>query len=197
VKVLHVITGPGVGGAELQLWSVLRHTRHDADVVTLYNPGAVAERMHGDGVSVRDLGMRRNTELAALRRLRTLIRAGGYDVVHAHLYRACICARPAAWLARTSAVVTSEHSIGETHIERRKMTSSVRALYLGTDLFSDATIAVSDAVRERLVHWGVPARKITVIPNGVDFARVAFDADARARARRELAPPCELTCRLC
>jgi len=186
VKVLHVITGLGVGGAELQLWSVLRHTRHDADVVTLYNPGAVADRMQGDGVIVRDLGMRRNTELAALLRLRKIIRDGGYDVVHAHLYRACVYARPAAWLARTTAVVTSEHSIGETHIERRRMTSGVRALYLGTDLFSNATIAVSRAVSERLVQWGVPARKITVIPNGVDFDRVAFDADARARVRKEL-----------
>jgi glycosyltransferase involved in cell wall biosynthesis len=190
VRVLHVITGLGVGGAELQLWSVIRHSRHEADVVTLYNPGPVAERLHGDGVHVRDLGMRRNTQLAALPRLRNIIRDGGYDVVHSHLYRAQIYARPAAWLARTPAVVTTEHSIGETHIERRKMTAGVRALYLGTDyLFCDATIAVSDTVRERLVHWGVPARKITVIPNGVDFSRVAFDPVARARVRQELDIP--------
>ena len=190
MRVLHVITGLGVGGAELQLWSVLRHSRHEADVVTLYNPGPVAERLSGDGVHVRDLGMQRNTQLTALPRLRKIIRDGRYDVVHAHLYRAQIYARPAAWLARTPAVVTTEHSIGETHIERRKMTSGVRALYLSTDyLFSDATIAVSDAVRERLVKWGVPARKITVIPNGVDFGRVAFDLEAGTRVRRELGIP--------
>jgi hypothetical protein len=49
MKVLHVITGLGIGGAELQLWSMLRHTRHDADVVTLYNPGPVAERLRARG----------------------------------------------------------------------------------------------------------------------------------------------------
>jgi glycosyltransferase involved in cell wall biosynthesis len=185
MKVLHVITGLGVGGAEMQLWSVLRHTRHEADVVTLYNPGAVADRLNGDHVHVRDLGMRRNTQLTAVLTLRRMIRKGRYDVVHAHLYRACIYARPAAWLARTPAVVTSEHSIGDTHIERRKMTAGVRALYLGTDLCSDATIAVSDTVRDRLVNWGVPARKITVIPNGVDFSRVAFSQEERAQVRRE------------
>jgi glycosyltransferase involved in cell wall biosynthesis len=189
MRVLHVITGLGVGGAEMQLWSTLRHTRHEADVVTLYNPGPVAERLQGDRVHVRDLGMSRNTQLTTLLSLRRIIRDGNYDVVHAHLYRACIYARPAAWLARTPAVVTSEHSIGETHIERRKMTAGVRALYLGTDLCSDATIAVSDAVRERLVKWGVPARKIIVIPNGVDFSRVAFGPEERARIRRELGIP--------
>jgi glycosyltransferase involved in cell wall biosynthesis len=185
MRVLHVITGLDVGGAELQLDSVLQHTRHDADVVTLYNPGPVADRLAGHGVSVRDLGMRRNTDLGALLQLYRIIRAGRYDVVHAHLYRAQIYARPAARLARTPVIVTTEHSIGETHIERRKMTTSVRALYLASELTSDATIAVADVVRERLVRWGVPERKITVIPNGLDFGGLSFDPGQRAEVRAQ------------
>jgi glycosyltransferase involved in cell wall biosynthesis len=189
VKVLHVITGLGVGGAELQLRSLLQHTRHQADVVTLYNPGPVAEMISGDGGRVRDLGMTRNTELSALLRLARLIRAGGYDVVHTHLYRSCIYGRLAARLAGTPVVVTTEHSIGETHLERRRMTIGVRALYLATDLCSDTTIAVSDAVAQRLRKWGVPARKIEIIPNGLDFTRIAYDAAARDRIRNEFALP--------
>lgn len=185
MRVLHVITGLDVGGAELQLDAVLQHTRHDADVVTLYNPGPVAERLTGHGVSVRDLGMRRNTELGALRRLYQIIRQGRYDVVHAHLYRAQIYARPAARLARTPVIVTTEHSIGETHIERRKMTTAVRALYLASELTSDATIAVADVVRDRLVRWGVPGRKITVIPNGLDFGGLRFDPAKRTEVRAQ------------
>ncbi len=57
MKVLHVITGLGVGGAELQLRAVLQQTRHDADVVTLYNPGPVADMIRADGNGVRSLGM--------------------------------------------------------------------------------------------------------------------------------------------
>jgi glycosyltransferase involved in cell wall biosynthesis len=185
VKVLHVITGLGVGGAELQLRSILQHTRHQADVVTLYNPGPVAEMISGDGVAVRDIGMKKNTELSAVLRLRRLIRDGRYDVVHAHLYRSQIYGRIAAWLARTPVIVSTEHSIGETHLERRRMTTGVRALYLGTEALSGMTIAVSGTVADRLVKWGVRERKITVIPNGVDFARAAFDADARERVRAE------------
>jgi glycosyltransferase involved in cell wall biosynthesis len=183
MKVLHVITGLDVGGAELQLDAVLQHTRNDADVVTLYNPGPVADKLRGHGVRVRDLGMGRNTELGALLRLYRIIRAGRYDVVHAHLYRAQVYARPAARLARTPVIVTTEHSIGETHLERRKMTASVRALYLASELASDATIAVADIVRDRLERWGVPARKITVIPNGLDFDGLGFDAGTRAAVR--------------
>jgi glycosyltransferase involved in cell wall biosynthesis len=185
MKVLHLITGLGVGGAELQLRSILQHTRHDADVITLYNPGPVADMIRADGREVRNLGMTRNTELSALLRLRRMIREGGYDVVHAHLYRSQIYGRPAAWLARTPVVLSTEHSIGETHLERRRMTPGVRTLYLATERFSDATIAVSATVHDRMAKWGVRPRRMTVIPNGVDLGRVAFDPAARAAVRAE------------
>jgi glycosyltransferase involved in cell wall biosynthesis len=185
MKVLHVITGLDAGGAEIQLALILKYTRHDSDVVTLYNPGPVAEQVRAAGTRVRDLGMRSNVEMSALLRLRKLIAEGGYDVVHTHLYRTQIYGRPAARLAGTAVVLTTEHSIGDTHIERRKMTSGVRGLYLASELFSDATIAVSDVVKERLTRWGVPARKITVIPNGLDTPALAFDAEARNRVREQ------------
>jgi glycosyltransferase involved in cell wall biosynthesis len=185
MKVLHVITGLEAGGAEVQLAMLVRHTRHEPDVLTLYNPGSVADQIRADGIRVRDLGMTRNTQLGALLRLRSLIAEGRYDVVHTHLYRAQIYARPAARLARTPVVVTTEHSIGETHIERRKMTTGVRGLYLGSELFSDATIAVSDVVRERLIRWGVPDKKISVIPNGLETAALAFDPAVRERSREQ------------
>src|SRR5260221_347279 len=77
VKVLHVITGLGVGGAELQLKAFLQHTRHECDVVTLYNPGPVAEMIRGGGNLVRDLCMTRNMQLSALLTLHRLVRASG------------------------------------------------------------------------------------------------------------------------
>ena len=43
--VVTVITGLDVGGAEVQLALLMKYTRHDCDVVTLYNPGPVAEQI--------------------------------------------------------------------------------------------------------------------------------------------------------
>jgi glycosyltransferase involved in cell wall biosynthesis len=185
MKVLHVITGLGVGGAELQLRSVLQHTRHDAEVVTLYNPGPVADMIRADGRRVRSLGMTSNTQISALNALRRLIASGRYDVVHAHLYRSQVYGRLAAWLAGVPVILSTEHSIGETHLERRRMTTGVRALYLATERMSDMTVAVSPAVRERLVRWGLRPRRVAVIPNGVDLTRVAFDLTGREKARAE------------
>src|SRR5258708_20874902 len=96
VKVLHVITGLGVGGAELQLKAFLQHTRHECDVVTLYNPGPVAEMIRGGGNRVRDLGMTRNTQLSALLTLHRLIRTGGFEFVPAPSYPPHGLPRPAS-----------------------------------------------------------------------------------------------------
>ena len=185
MKVLHVITGLDAGGAEIQLAMLVARTRHDAEVMALCNPGPIADQIRASGTVVHHLDMQRNTQLSALPALWRFIRDGRYDVVHAHLYRSQVYARPAARLAGTPVVVTTEHSIGETHIERRPMTRGVRALYFASEAFSDATIAVSGVVRQRLVDWGLPASKIVTIPNGVDAAALAFDPAARARVRAE------------
>ncbi|MFD7511058.1 glycosyltransferase, partial [Streptomyces sp. NPDC059853] len=85
-RALHVITGLGVGGAERQLRALLTRLPLPSDVVTLTNPGAVARELRADGVRVTHLGMTGNRDLGAVPRLARLIRRGGYDLVHTHLY---------------------------------------------------------------------------------------------------------------
>lgn len=186
MRVLHVITGLGSGGAELQLAGLVERTRHEAEVASLSGLGSAADRVLAAGVAVHDMGMRDNRDLAVLARLARLVRRGRFDVVHVHLYRACVYGRLAARLARVARVVTTEHSIGETQIERRPATWSVRQLYLATARLSDVTVAVSEAVARRLRRWGLPSRKLTVIPNGVDFERLAPSVSDRAGIRREI-----------
>ncbi|MFD6167499.1 glycosyltransferase [Streptomyces coeruleorubidus] len=189
MRALHIITGLGVGGAEQQLRLLLRHLPVDCDVVTLTNPGAVAEGLAADGVRVTHLGMGGNRDLAALPRLVRLIRAGGYDLVHTHLYRACVYGRFAARAAGVRAVVATEHSLGDSQMEGRRLTAGVRGLYLASERLGSATVAVSPTVAERLRRWGVPASRIEVVPNGIDLDRFRFDPERREHTRRHLGLP--------
>ncbi|MEU1477034.1 glycosyltransferase [Streptomyces sp. NPDC005760] len=189
MRALHIITGLGVGGAEQQLRLLLRHLPVDCEVVTLTNPGAVADGLVADGVRVTHLGMAGNRDLAALPRLVRLIRRGRYDLVHTHLYRACVYGRLAARLAGVRAVVATEHSLGDSQMEGRSLTSGVRALYLASERLGRATVAVSPTVAERLRHWGVPAPRIAVVPNGIDLDRFRFDPAQRLRTRQRLGLP--------
>ncbi|MEU8572537.1 glycosyltransferase [Streptomyces asoensis] len=189
MKALHIITGLGVGGAEQQLRLLLRHLPVECEVVTLTNPGAVADGLAEDGVRVVHLGMAGNRDLAALPRLVRIIRAGGYDLVHTHLYRACVYGRLAARLAGVRAVVATEHSLGDSQLEGRRLTSGVRALYLASERLGRTTVAVSPTVADRLRGWGVPAPRIEVVPNGIDLTRFRFDPQTRHRTRRRLGLP--------
>ncbi|MFP3989201.1 glycosyltransferase [Streptomyces sp. E11-3] len=189
MRALHIITGLGVGGAEQQLRTLLRHLPADCDVVTLTNPGPVAQGLAADGVRVVHLGMAGNRDPRALPRLTGLIRQGRYDLVHTHLYRACLYGRIAARLAGVRAVVATEHSLGDTQIEGRRLSPGVRSLYLAGERLGRATIAVSASVADRLCRWGVPPQRVHVVPNGVDTAHFAYDAAARAAARDRLGLP--------
>jgi glycosyltransferase involved in cell wall biosynthesis len=183
MRVLHIITGLGVGGAEQQLRLLLRHLPARCDVITLTHPGQVADGLAADGVRVTDLAMGGNRDIGALFRLARHIRAGRYDVVHTHLYRACVYGRIAARLAGVRAVVATEHSLGAEQLEGRTLTAGIRALYLATERLGRATVAVSPTVAGRLRGWGVPDRRIRVVPNGIDACRFRFDEVRRKETR--------------
>ncbi|MGC0403228.1 glycosyltransferase involved in cell wall biosynthesis [Streptomyces sp. SAI-126] len=189
MRALHVITGLGVGGAEQQLRLLLRHLPVDCEVVTLTNPGAVADGLIADGVRVTHLGMAGNRDLGALPRLVRHIRSGGYDLVHTHLYRACVYGRLAARLAGVRAIVATEHSLGDSQMEGRRLTEGVRGLYLASERLGRATVAVSPTVAARLRRWGVPGPRIEVVPNGIDLDRFRFDPARRLLTRQRLGLP--------
>lgn len=189
LKVLHVITGLGIGGAEQQLRLLLRHLPVQGRVVTLTNPGPVALGIEADGTPVTHLGMTGNRDLGALPRLARLVREGGYDLVHTHLYRACVYGRLAARLGGVRRVIATEHSLGTTQIEGRPLSAGTRALYLASERLGTSTVAVSASVARRLADWGVAPDRIEVVPNGIETDRFAFAPRARRLTRGVLGIP--------
>jgi glycosyltransferase involved in cell wall biosynthesis len=184
---LHVITGLACGGAEQQLRALLPRLPARCEVAVLTDPGVVAEAIRASGVPVHPIGMRGNRDLRALARLTRLMRARRYEVVHTHLYRACLYGRLAARLANVPAIVATEHSIGDRWIEGRRITRPIRALYLAGARLGHATVAVSPDVATRLAAWGVG--HVTVIANGVDGAAFAYDPRLRRRTRARMGLP--------
>ncbi len=189
MRVLHVITGLAAGGAEGQLRLLLQRTRHQAEVVTLYNAGVVAGQIRAEGVRVTDLGMRSNTEVGALARLARIIRGGRYDVVHTHLYRASLYGRLAARSVGVPRIVATEHSLLDDQLEGRPTTRGVRLLYRVGEAAGQCTVAVSDAVRANLLRWDIAPERVVRVPNGIDLDALAFEPRERAEVRRGLGIP--------
>ncbi|GAA4864436.1 glycosyltransferase [Actinomycetospora straminea] len=187
MKVLHVITGLAAGGAEQQLRLLCAHSGVQCEVAVLTNPGLVAEAIAAGGTPVVDIGMRSNRDIRALGRLVRLMRSGRYDCVHTHLFRAGLFGRLAARIARVPRVVATEHSLGASHIEGRPVSRrGIRTLYRFGESLGDRTIAVSRHTADIMLSWGIPASKVTVVPNGIDSAELRFSARRRAEVRAEL-----------
>ncbi|MBW8806010.1 MAG: glycosyltransferase [Catenulisporales bacterium] len=184
-RVLHIITGLASGGAERQLATLLPHQPEECEVACLTKGGLVGERIRADGFRVHDLRMPTNRDLASLTNLVKLIRDGGFDLVHTHLYRAHLYGRLAARMAGLRAIVATEHSLGRALIEgKSKDRLGVRALYRASERMGRVTIAVSQAVADYLRDWRID--RVEVIENGIDVREFRFDPAARCLVRKML-----------
>jgi glycosyltransferase involved in cell wall biosynthesis len=184
MRVLHVITSLDSGGAASQLGDLLRHTRHHTEVVSLTALGPVAEQIMSDGIPVTHLGMRYPADLAVLPKLIGKIRRGRFDVVHSHLWRACLYGRFAARAAGCRTIVATEHSLSTTMVEENPFRRpGRRPAYLASERLGHMTVAVSPTVADCLIGCGVRPARIRVIPNGIDLDRFRFDEVARRRVR--------------
>lgn len=185
LRVLHVISAVAGNGAEHQLRLLVRRLPLHSEIVTLSPPGPVTVAMRAEGTTVHELVTDRDRDAGAVARLRRLARRGRFDVVHAHLFRACVHGRLAAWLAGVPRVVATEYHRDAD----RRMAAGVRSLYLAGERHGRLTIAVSAAVADRLRAWRVPDRRIAVIPKAIDAAEFRFDPALRAVVRARLGIP--------
>ncbi len=95
-RVVHVITGLNVGGAEMMLWKLLQGMKGDdwnLQVVTLLDGGVMQERIEALGIPVTSVGLSSgNFSPAAWLKLRALGRELSPDVVQGWMYHGNLAA---------------------------------------------------------------------------------------------------------
>lgn len=200
IRILHVITGLNLGGAEswlLQLVRGLDASRYECRVVSLIPEGVLAGPLRALGVPVESLGMARGVpSLGALRRLSGLIRGWNPQVVQTWLYHADLLGFGAVWLARRGGWAGSlSWGIRCAQMDFSRYGLSTRLAVRACAALSgrvDAVTANSEVGAAHHVHeLGYSARTMQVLENGVDARRFRPDAEARATLRREWAMPDE------
>ncbi len=103
---------------------------------------------------------------AAVSGLAGLIRNDPFDIVHVHSQEAGTTGRLVARLAGASKIVYTPQTID---IRR----SGFQGLYQFTEralsYLTDRIISVNHRDRNRLISWGIAAKKVVTIPNGIDI----------------------------
>jgi glycosyltransferase involved in cell wall biosynthesis len=137
----------------------------------------LAAMAHAAGLRVVPLVFDHPAPLA--RRIARLAREAGVDVVNSHAARDRAACRRARLAGRLEAACV---------MTRRQMPRSLPVSVLLNGFVADRTIAVSRAVARALVRRGAPPWRLSVVPNGVDLARVDRDvAGAEIETARALA----------
>jgi glycosyltransferase involved in cell wall biosynthesis len=107
------------------------------------------------------------------------------DVLHVHSQEAGLFARALGRLAGRPAILYTPQSID---IRRARWQAMYARWERMAAHWTDQIIAVDEADRRRLIHWGIPAWKVVTIPNGIDVADPAFTCLGPGERSRLLAP---------
>jgi glycosyltransferase involved in cell wall biosynthesis len=174
MRVLHLITGTGVGGAEAMLWKLLSamdSRRFHNVVYSMIEPGPMSGRIRNLGVEVRTLGMERGRfDPRALLRFMAAVRSERPQVIQTWMYHADLLGGLAGLWMRDIPVVWNIRHADLTPGSNSWMTLWVARFCALLSRCAPARI-VCCAESARVVHTrlGYQAEKIVVIPNGFDL----------------------------
>lgn len=188
MKILHVITGLGQGGAENVLYrlvsaSVQRHRHH---VVSLTDRGVYGPRLESLDVAVDTLAMRPAFAFAGAARLHRVVRQFAPDVLQTWMYHADLLGglvgrasglRSIVWGLRNSDLSAEHTAVGTRWVVRLCARISDRI---------PARI-VSCSRRSAAIHQaiGYASDKFRIIANGYDVQRFAPRPNARSELRAQ------------
>ncbi len=166
IKILYIITGLHVGGAEMMLHRLIKgldKRTYSICVVSLLPLGLVAEKIKEEGIEVYSVNMRHKLDVKAIYHLFEIIREQKPKILHCFMFHANLIGRILGKILKVPIVISS---VRNTYFGGR-----VRELLLRwTDRWSDATTIVCKAAAGRMIERRlVPASKIHIIYNGLDL----------------------------
>ncbi len=190
LRVTHIITGLGTGGAEMMLFKLLSVTdrlRFASSVLALNDGGPMAERIAGLGVRVQllNLNPQRPSPLKLARLVRWL-RADRPDVVQTWMYHADLLGGLAGWWVGAPVIWGIRHTDLSAGRNKRR-TIQIARLCARLSPWLPRRIVVNSQV-SALAHQqlGYAPEKMVVIPNGFELERFRPDGAARTALRAEL-----------
>lgn len=190
MKVLHIIVGLDIGGAESMLKRLIESEPANIPetvVVTLTSLGVLGEAMRARGVSVHTLKILSFWHVPiTLWRLIRLIRQSRPQIVQTWMYHADFIGGLAARWAGSCAIVWNVRS---TAIPQGPLSATywlVRLCAICSYFIPDRIICCANSAKTAHIKLRYAAHKMTVIPNGYDFSAFEFNFNSRSKVRLEL-----------
>ena len=182
MKILLVITGLGMGGAEhvvVNLADELVELGHQVKIA--YLTGEVLVFPESSEVELIPIGMNSAKDFAkAYIKLRSLVKIFKPDVLHSHMFHSNIISRLLRLTTNIPKLISTAHSNNEGGKARM-------LAYRFTDRLADISTNVSDeAVNSYIFKKAVKPGRMVSIPNGIDTTKFTFSDNDRKEQRDKL-----------
>ena len=190
VKVVHIITSLGQGGAEHMLVRLLEASGAPEryHVVSLGDDGYYGGRLRANGTAVTCLKMRSSlSPLLALPRLVALLRRLRPDIVQTWMYHADLFGGVAARIAGVPRLIWGIRQGALPRPELNRRTAAVARLCAALSKWlPDRIASCSHCAAQVHSAFGYDGQRLVVLPNGFDLARYRPDSKARDDFRFEV-----------
>lgn len=191
MKILHLISGLEVGGAEMMLLNLLKQPDFALSVsrvVSLTSIGTLGARIQQMGIVVEELKMRRSQpSLTGLLHFINSIHLDSPDLIQSWMYHADLFGSLAAKLSGNIPIVWGiHHTLDGKHPVSRKTKGVLQANAYLSKWIPRRIICCAVSARDAHIKAGYSSHKMLVIPNGIDTNEFHPDHKARLDIRNEL-----------
>lgn len=192
LRVVHIITGLGQGGAEAVLLRLVSNASRDEHIVISMTDGGVYQKhLEKAGIKVHCMNMKPGSmSPTSFWRLRGKLSELKPDVVQTWMYHADFVGGMAARMAGIKAIAWCVRNSGyELQKSSRSSYILARYFYPLSRFVPRKIIYCAELARRRHEEWGYHHSKGVVIQNGYDMKRWYVDPQARSEIRQELNIP--------
>ena len=183
-KILHLITGLGVGGAEMMLLKTLPRLQSEFEncVCCIMGHGSIGIKLEEAGVPVIYLGLRSPFDLGVIFRFRKTVREFQPEILVTYLVHADLFGRIFGRLFGIKKIICSQRG-------KLLQWEFLRILDRWTTFLVTKYIVQTEIAKQELsktLH--IPEKRFSVIPNAIDLIEFDFPIDAKQK-KKELDIP--------
>ena len=187
IRIVHIITGLGSGGAENMLYKLLKHSNQDQyhhEVISLMDKGIYGDKIEKLGIKVHCLNLNKKNVIPSLVKAKEIVE--GADVVDTWLYHADLFGFVVAKvMARKNLIWNIRHSNLDKDANRARTLRIVR-LNARLSRYVDAITYNSHKAKVNHIQIGYTGKQVTVIPNGFELDHFRYCPRMRTEIRNEL-----------
>lgn len=187
IRIIHIITGLGSGGAENMLYKLLKYSdskKYYHEVISLIDEGVIGEKIRDLGVNVHSLNISKMNIIKVFLDARRMCK--DFEIISTWLYHADIFGFIVAKLLLKKKIVWNIRHSNLDKNANKKLTLVIVRINSLLSRFVDCITYNSNKAYETHNMIGYINNEHNIIPNGFELDKFKFSSDSRKERRIQL-----------